>query len=181
MQNFEITTGLGMNKAKTSLMITNRDGQQQVGEVHGITLVEEVVVLGILIDKKLEKVNKNWEKAIIKTRQLINYWSNFRLSITGRIMVSKTYLLPQSIYYMNTLPMGEDVGNELNNQIVDYIRGTDRKLAKDRWFVPKEKGGYGMIDCKKIDIAIKCNWIKRWQKEINTPDLPLVIATKNQP
>jgi len=181
MTNFELTTGLGMNKAKTSLMITNIDRYQQVGETHGITLVDEVVVLGILIDKKLEKINKNWEKAIIRTQQMISYWSNFRLSITGRIMVSKTYLLPQSIYYMNTLPMGEDVGNELNNKIIDYIRGTDRKLSKDRWFVPKEKGGYGMIDCKKIDIAIKCNWIKRWQKEINTPDLPLVIATKNQP
>jgi len=176
MKNFELTTGLGMNKKKTNLMITNT--QQYQGEVRGITLCDEVTVLGIVIDRKLEKIQQNWDKAIIKTKKLIQFWRNFNLSITGRIMVSKTYLLPQSIYYMNTLPMGEEVGNELNKHIIGYISGSDRKIARERWFAAKEKGGYGMIDCTKLNIAIKCNWLKRWQKEINSPDLPIMITMK---
>jgi len=35
-----------------------------------------------------------------------------------------------------------------------------------------------MIDCKKLNITIKCNWFKRWQKEINTPDLPVMVTMK---
>jgi len=138
MKNFELTTGHGMNKKKTNLMITN--SVQNHGEVKGITLCDKVTVLGIVIDRKLEKIQQNWDKAIVKTKQLIQFWCNFNLSITGQIMVSKTYLLPQSIYYMNTLPMGEEVGNELNKHIIEYISGSGRKIAKDRWFAKKREG-----------------------------------------
>jgi len=41
---------------------------------------------------------------------------------------------------MNTLPMGEEVGNELNKHIIEYISGSGRKIAKDRWFAKKREG-----------------------------------------
>jgi len=181
MEEFELTTGLGLNIDKTSLMITGSDNDRVGQTISGIKVVNEVIVLGLTIDNKLNRLISNWDKAITKTRKLINYWRSFNLSITGRIMVSKTYLLPQSIYFMNILPMGEEIGSEINGLIIDYIRGSDRKIAKDRWFAPREKGGYGMINCQTLDVAIKCNWIKRWQIENEYRDFPLLIATGGDP
>jgi len=181
MEDFEQTSGLGLNIDKTSLMITGSDNDRVGQTISGIKVVNEVIVLGLTIDNKLDRLISNWDKAITKTRKLINYWRSFNLSITGRIMVSKTYLLPQSIYFMNILPMGEEIGREINGLIIDYIRGSDRKIAKDRWFAPREKGGYGMINCQTLDTAIKCNWIKRWQIENEYRDFPLLIATGGDP
>ena len=35
-------------------------------------------------------------------------------------------------------------------------------LARDKMFLQKELGGYGIVDLYKMDMYIKANWIRRW-------------------
>jgi hypothetical protein len=72
--------------------------------------VDKVTTLGITIDRKLEKLDENWDKAIGKMQRLAWYWNSFRWSITGRVMVAKTYLLSQCIYLMGSLPLNDNYG-----------------------------------------------------------------------
>jgi len=58
-----------------------------------------------------------------------------------------------------------DVGNTINGLFIDYVRGGDAAIARDRIFNKVETGGYGLIDVNNLNIAIKAAWIGRWSKE----------------
>jgi len=162
IKDFENVSGLKINVDKTQLMLTGSENGQVGTKIFGITVVDKIKVLGITIDRDLSKLHTNWEEIIRKMKNKINYWKLFKLSISGRVMVAKTYLVCQATYIMGSVPASEKVLDNMNNLIIDYINGKERKLARDRWFLSREMGGYGMFDLKNLDMCIKASWIKRW-------------------
>ena len=98
LYEFEQVSGLSINKNKTQLMTCGNDVIAVGTVILDITVVNEVNVLGIKKDRKCENLNQNWEKVLAKINRLCNYWSMFRLSITGKVMIVKTFLLSQCIY-----------------------------------------------------------------------------------
>ena len=93
-------SGLQINVKKTQLMIMGGDGERIDSEIHGIKIVEKIEILGVVIDRRLENLNNNWERALRKMVNKANYWNLFRLSIGGRTMIAKTYLTSQLTYLM---------------------------------------------------------------------------------
>jgi hypothetical protein len=81
LDNFYKVTGLEVNTSKTQLMIAGSDNWVTGQTVHGIVIVEEVKVLGIKIDRKLGRLNDNWEEVIGRMQGLARYWGIFGLSI----------------------------------------------------------------------------------------------------
>jgi hypothetical protein len=168
--NYYRATGLEVNTNKTQLMVVGTD-QWIIGEtIHGIAVVDNVKLLGITIDRKLEKLGKNWERVISTMRQLCRYWANFNLSITGRVLVAKTYILSQSVYLMGVLPLPDISGDIMNNILVDFVSGTDRPIERARQFVMADIGGYDLFDLKVLDLCIKSMWIGRWKREVDFMD-----------
>jgi hypothetical protein len=177
MENFYRVSGLQLNRNKTQLMITGRDLQIENNLVGGIEVVEKVNILGLIIDRKLENLDSNWHKVISKMRKLCGYWTTFGLSITGRVMVCKTYILSQCIYIMNLLPLGIEIADTINSIMVQFISGTDRPLERRRLFLQSELGGYNMFDVKDLELSIKATWIGRWKKELDKPDYTGILVT----
>jgi len=64
LNNFEQVSGLSINKNKTQLMICGNDLTAVGTIISDITVVNEVNVLGIKIDRKCENLNQNWEKVL---------------------------------------------------------------------------------------------------------------------
>ena len=62
-------------------MVTGGEGAQIGSKIGEITIVDSISVLGIKIDRKLEKLNENWErveekwKTIQDTGKCLNYLS----------------------------------------------------------------------------------------------------------
>ena len=58
-------------------MVTGEDAQvgSKIGE---ITVVDSISVLGIKIDRKLENLDDNWEKAAGKMENFWRYWKMFK-------------------------------------------------------------------------------------------------------
>ena len=100
LKEFELVSGLKINVNKTQLMITGGDGEIIGDAIEGITVVNEINVLGVQIDRKLVNLDANWEKTILKMINQANYWKLFRLSISGRVMIAKTYMISQATYLM---------------------------------------------------------------------------------
>ena len=73
------------------LMITGGDDERIGDIIEGIKTVDSIEVLGVKIDRKLQKLDENWEKTLRKMVNQSNYWKLFRLSISGRVMIAKTY------------------------------------------------------------------------------------------
>jgi hypothetical protein len=170
LEEYERSSGLEINKKKTQLMVTGVDTYDEGERLQGIEIVGRVNILGITIDRKLNELDENWERGISKKRKLCGYWTTFRLSITGRIMVCKTYIISQIVYLLGSLPLGEDKANEINNVVISFITGTDRAIERRRQFLSAELGGYNMFDIRDLDTCVKATWIRRWKKEIEKPD-----------
>jgi DNA-directed RNA polymerase subunit N (RpoN/RPB10) len=98
------------------------------------------------------------------------YWTQFGLSIAGRIMIAKTYLVSQAVYLMGILEMTRDIGTRLNNIVISYVKGRGRAIAQVRWYREAEKGGYGIIDLINMNRYIKASWIIKWKKEVRHKD-----------
>jgi hypothetical protein len=177
LKKFGELTGLVINKAKTQLMICGTDTWDEGNSVHGIKIVSKITILGVTMDRMLNGLSENWENAMIKMRRYCFFWGNFGLSITGRVMVAKTYIMSQVIYLLSVLPLPPQIATEMNDIIINFVKGRDRVLEARRQLLSEELGGYGIIDCKIMDISLKCMWVKRWIEEQIYYDYPMMLAT----
>jgi hypothetical protein len=123
MDDFKQLSGLSMNTGKTQLMICGTDEWEIGASINGITVVNYINVLGIRIDRKLEELDANWDAAILKMRRFCGFWNSFGLSISGRVMAVKTYIMSQAIYFMGVIPLPDQKGVEMNDIITEYVRG----------------------------------------------------------
>jgi hypothetical protein len=163
LNEFGAMSGLVINKSKTSIMICGKEWQGG-DSVLGIKIVSSCKLLGILIDNKSSNLERNWVECLRKIWGLIHYWSNFRLSITGRVMVTKTFLISQATFYMGIIPSDKKKLMEMEKAINGYVCG-GLKIAQDRIYNRVEQGGLGLIKLEELDTAIKCGWINRWLKD----------------
>ena len=104
----------------------------------------------------------------------------FKLSISGRVMVAKTYLMSQATYLMGIIPLLAEKSTEMNRIIIKYVNGGERMLAHDKMFLQKELGGYGLVDSHKMDMYIKANWIRRWMNNKWIKDYSECICLKGE-
>jgi hypothetical protein len=176
MEGYERCTGLGLNKGKTQLMVCGSENWAIGTKIFEITVVDSVSILGIKIDRKLERLNENWDNAIVKMRRYCAFWWNFGLSISGRVMVVKTYVLTQAIYLMGILSLPMEKGDQMNEIMTEFVRGRDRVIENRRKNLCAELGGYGIIDMNVMNISMKCSWIKRWKEEQTCADYPRAIV-----
>jgi hypothetical protein len=165
MQEFYLISGLEVNKSKTQLMVTGCDMIQVGMVINNIEVVEKVTLLGIEIDRRLTRIESNWEKCIGKITRLCNFWRLHRLGVAGRLLVSKSYLLAQVTYFLGCIPLTREYGDRINEIMAQFMKGTDKILARERWFLPAQLGGYDLIDVHILATGIKSTWIKRWLKE----------------
>jgi hypothetical protein len=163
LNEFGNISGLIINKSKTSIMICGKEWEGG-DSVLGIKIVSTCKLLGILIVNKSSDLNRNWIECLRKIWGLIHYWTNFRLSITGRVMVAKTFLISQATFYMGIIPADKKKLSEMEQAINGYVCG-GLKIAQDRINNRVEQGGLGLIKLEELDTAIKCGWINRWLKD----------------
>jgi hypothetical protein len=171
MDQFASTSGLQLNKNKTQLMIVGSD-EIGIGEVvQGIKIVGEVKILGVKIDRKLQNLDLNWNEAIQKMERIANFWGLQRLNITGRVLVAKTFMLSQVTFLLGSLCLNFELGERINNIMANFVKGHDRIIAKQRWCLDRELGGYGLINVHVMNICIKASWINRWIHQPESIDL----------
>ena len=58
----------------------------------GLKWVKKFTLLGITFDSKLEELDSNFEEKLLKTMSLIEKWKRRRLTVSGRIGITKCIL-----------------------------------------------------------------------------------------
>ena len=171
MDEFKGVSGLELNKNKTQLMIVGSDRVPLGTKIIDIEVVDHVKILGIKIDRKLSNLDTNWDVAVGKIERLIRFWKLQRLSISGRILVAKTYLMSQATFLMGSLELSKQMGDRINGLLANYVKGNDRIIAKERWGIARELGGYGLIDTHTLNTCIKSAWINKWIINVESLDI----------
>jgi hypothetical protein len=103
LNEFGSISGLIINKSKTNLMISGKEWEG-AESVLGIKIVQSCKLLGVKIDYKAKNLDENWAEVSRKVWGLIHYWNQYRLSLTGRVMVAKTFLMSQATFLMGVIP-----------------------------------------------------------------------------
>jgi len=171
LAQFALCSGLSINIKKTQLMVCGTENFATGTKVHDIEVVDRVKILGLTIDRKLENLDVNWEEKVAKMERLSNFWQLQKLKISGRVLVAKTFLLSQVVFLLETLPLKFDIGERINKIMAYFVKGTDRVIAKNRWFLDRELGGYGLVDIHSLNTCVKANWINRWVINFENMDI----------
>jgi exonuclease III len=171
MNQFKLCSGLELNKSKTQLMVVGTDRVGTGTMIMEVEVVGFVKILGLKIDRKLCELGKNWDDVIRKLEKLCNFWRLQRLSIVGRILIAKTYLMSNVNFLMGSIEMSKENGDRVNEIMANYVKGTDRVIAKKRWGMARELGGYGLVDAHTLNTCIKSAWINKWIINVESLDI----------
>ncbi len=169
-KDFENISGLEINISKTSLTPLNSNDHNIVLDVErlGLKVTNKFKVLGFLIDKDLEHLEKNWDKVITKMIKQVQHWDRLFLSLKGRIRVAKTFLLSQLTHFAIILTPSIEKIEIMEKLIYDFIIGRD-KVARNLIFEKPKARGIGYFNIRnfikgvQIGFATRCC---RFQKDI---------------
>jgi hypothetical protein len=94
----------------------------------------------------------------------VNYWGQYNLTVTGRVMVAKTFLLSQTTFMMGIIPLEKRTAKKIELLIEKFVLGK-LQVARDRIYNRVEQGGLGLLKIWELNVAMKSSWINRWKKE----------------
>ena len=112
------------------------------------------------ITKDCQKLNT--DKIIDKTSKLITQWEKRKLTLYGKITVTKTLLLPNITYVATNTVIPKEVLRNFNSMLFNFIwSGKKDKIKRSILTKKYEEGGLNMTDIETYLKAIHLKWIKR--------------------
>ena len=120
--------------------------------------------LGIEYDVDLNNIVKlNYDKKLVKIKNIVKSWRRRILTPLGKITVIKTLLTSQLNHLFMSIPNPNELFiKKLNTLLFKYIWDEKPdKIKRDILYQPYNKGGLNMIDVKNFMIALKSSWIRR--------------------
>jgi hypothetical protein len=164
LKNYGEISGLKLNINKTEIMVLNHTENNKMPTRYRRYIKREVQYLGcqISVDYK-ETTKKNIDKATDKMNNMIDKWMNRRTTLSGKIAIIKSLLIPQVTYALTTMasPDIETVKN-INKKLFKFINsGGGEKIKRNILIGEYEEGGFKMTDLESYIRAIKINWMTR--------------------
>jgi hypothetical protein len=180
LTRFGELSGLNINMEKTHIMIVGREWEGP-DTIEGIKVQKECKLLGVQIDYKGKNLQCNWNKCKTKIQGLINFWNQYNLTVIGRILVAKTFLLSQVSFLLGIIPIDNNNAKVIEEMIERYAIGK-LQIARDRIYNKIEQGGTGLLRIGELDTAMKSAWVNRWKKEGAAVDITgsRVLGTARQ-
>ena len=167
LNSFSLFSNLEMNRNKTEAMwVGSRAGCQE--RYGGIEWKEKLKILGIIFRNNISasQNEENWKNKIMKIKELIALWSKRNLSISGKLVIIKTFLLSQLVFLMQSLSLPENVLNSINSLFFRYIwkkKNTNtrafEKVKRTTLCNSFDKGGINMINVKDMQNSFLLSWI----------------------
>jgi hypothetical protein len=144
LSNFERLSGLSCNVNK-SMILPVGFGNNEIPEFLnrcGFPVVDTVTILGVKIQSDYRGIYNNFDERLDKIKKIRNFWSRYRLSLPGRLLVAKTFMLSQ-IGYLGciikpTKPQLKNFSEVINN----FVKGS-LNVSKDRLAMSPGEGGVG--------------------------------------
>ena len=128
----------------------------------GFRIVNNIKILGFSVSREGIVNDDNFASATNNIRKLIAQWSQYNLTLIGRISISKTFLISQLTYLGAVLTPTDDCLIIIKKLIESYVIGK-MPLAKDRIYRKPDAGGLGLIDIGQLLDSLKCSWFQRIQ------------------
>ena len=160
-------SGLKMNTEKTKVIWLGRKKFSRDKLECGVPLqwnCTEFCLLGLEYSVNLSKMESlNFNKALNKSRNVLNNWRKRYLTPVGKITVIKTFILSVFNHLFISLPNpSETIIKDLKKIIFSFIWDKKpEKISREQLNQSYSSGGLKMIDIDKFIAAQKSTWIRK--------------------
>ena len=123
--SFAKISGLRINKHKTEAMWLGRyKGRED--RPHSLKWVRQAKILGVYFRNDLSacQIEENWTsktEKLKKNKKTIAQWSRRNLSIYGKIVIAKTFLISQFIYIMQSIGLPNNILHNINRALYSFL------------------------------------------------------------
>jgi hypothetical protein len=164
---FESFSGLKLNLQKTKAL---KIGNGNVDENIPVTLVDRIKILGIYFesDKMAREIEENWSHRMDHMKHLIKEWSKRDLSIQGKVVVIKTFLISQFVYVMQSVGLPIPILRNINTHLYKFIwqkknsnRKAFEKVKRKIMEAGYEEGGLSMTNMIDLQTYFNLQWAGR--------------------
>lgn len=164
VNKFTQFSGLKLNVNKTKIM---KMGCQNIPDNLPFECVKKIKVLGITFCSwtMARNVEENWTERIEKLNNLIKSWSARDLSIHGKVVIIKTFLLSQFNFVMQSIGLPEKILININQIMYKFVwqrKFSNRKAFEKvkRKILQKDynEGGIKMVDMFVEQHCYYLNW-----------------------
>ena len=171
VDQFRIFSGLILNRNKSIGMWVGRNkGNPDGGEgLKWLKARENIKVLGTYFSAYTEAsmIEENWNAKIESIKQLITNWSKRSISVWGKCLVAKTFLLSKINFAIQSLALPDNVINMVNNLIFKYMWRTDsnvngyERVNRNTLCLSVQNGGLSMISIDDQQQVMLLRWLHR--------------------
>jgi hypothetical protein len=168
LESFSYVSGLRLNLKKTEGLC--------IGSICGYIPDETTIkwptcpirYLGIFIgnDEKL-CYKHNWISKLEKLQKLLDSWRSRNLTLFGRVLIIKTFGIPQLLFSASLLHVPDGLIKKANKILYNFIWGARDKIKRRVVINAIEDGGLGMCDLETQFTALKGTWVKRILNNLN--------------
>jgi len=140
-------------------------GLEEEVRAMGFNITKEVKILGIKITSELDSTDEIFRNVRQKIISLINFWERFKLTLPGRILIAKTFLISQLNYVGCFLTPETGLLTEIQ-EIIDSYCIKNLKVAKNRRYIEADRGGLELLNLEVLLDAQKASWVFRAAKTV---------------
>ena len=161
LMSFQGVSGLEINMQKSNIMWLGawRNRRDAIG---AIAAVDKVKILGVWHSATQNVQEDNITPIKSKIQNVINSWSQRKLSIKGRIVISKSLLASKLVYLAACYCIASADLREIHKNIMKFIWcGKPPKVAQQVLCQKTEDGGLKAVDTEKFYISLRLAWIRR--------------------
>jgi hypothetical protein len=91
---------------------------------------------------------------------VIRFWTPFNLSISGKITVAKSLMLPLFNYFATVISFEAEVLSQIEKKIEKFVTG-GLNISKDKIYSAVDKGGINLFNLADFAMCLQAFWIKR--------------------
>lgn len=119
---FAQISGLKMNKRKTQALWLGSQKHKDESP-HDLKWVKQIKILGVWFtaDRSAREIEENWTNKVNTMKRTINQWSKRNLSIYGKIIIAKTFLISQFVYIMQSIGLPDHVLTSINRDLFRFL------------------------------------------------------------
>ena len=179
IDEFYEVAGLKLNKSKSIAIRlgSSKDDENRTGDISWKNKNELIKILGVFFNSKQEAsdIKENWYPKLDKIRELSVKLRKRKVSLWGRIILCKTFLLSQISFNIQALSMPDEVLVELDKICFKYIwqsqsnnKKVIEKIKRQVMCMTKEEGGAGMIKSGTQQRLFLIKWILKLNEDTNS-------------
>ena len=166
---FKHVSGLSINVSKCEAMWIGSFKNRQ-DYYYDFNWKSKIKILGVYFSNSTpaSKIEENYTSRIANIKRLIANWEKRDLSIMGKILIVKTYLLSQLVYFMQAFIIPEKTLIEINRLLFRFIwkkknnnKKAFEKVKRTIMCADYSFGGLKMIDLLQMQRAFVLQWVPR--------------------